>query len=134
MTESILVTLLAALAGGVGAVLRFVLDGTIASRLARRTRGAAFPWGILVVNLSGSLCIGVLAGAVAPAHPMAAVLGVGLLGGYTTFSTASYDTVRLLRRGRVLAGLANGLGQLVGAVVLAWFGFVLGSLLVSPVF
>ena len=123
MPEQTLWVLAAALAGGIGAVLRFVIDGAITARLAKRTRGAAFPWGILVVNLSGSFAIGLLVGLFSVAHPLTLVLGVGLLGGYTTFSTASYDTVRLLQRGRITAGLANGVGQLVAAVLAAALGF-----------
>ena len=127
MSEAALVALAGALAGGAGAVLRFVVDGAIMARLARRTRGAAYPWGVTVVNLSGSFAIGVLVGAFSPGHVLATVLGVGLLGGYTTFSTASYDTVQLLRRGRFGAGLANGIGQLLAAVLVAWLGVLLGA-------
>ncbi len=129
MTAHAGVVLLAALAGGGGAVARFVIDGAITHRLARSAGRASFPWGILVVNLSGSLLIGVLGGAIGSAHPMAVVLGVGALGGYTTFSAASFDTVTLLRRGRPLAALANGVGQLLLAVAAASLGFLLGSLL-----
>ncbi len=131
MPEAML-ALLAAVAGGAGSVLRFVLDGAIMSRMARRVHGAPYPVGILVVNLSGSFAIGLLAGIAAGApgagHALSVVLGVGLLGGYTTFSTASYDTVRLLQRGRIAAGLLNGLGQLAAAVLAAGLGFALGSL------
>ena len=56
------------------------------------------------------------------------VLGGGLLGGYTTFSTASVETVRLLLDGRTRAGLVNALGMLAGAVLAALLGFWLGSL------
>lgn len=127
-----LLALLAAVAGGVGSVLRFVLDSAIMARMARRVHGATYPAGILAVNLSGSFAIGVLAGiavgATGAGHALSVVLGVGLLGGYTTFSTASYDTVRLLQRGRVAAGLLSGLGQLAAAVLAAGVGFALGSL------
>lgn len=129
MTEQGLLVLVTALAGGIGAMLRFVVDGAIMARHARRTRGSSYPWGVLVVNLTGSFAIGVLAGALAPNHPLATVLGVGLLGGYTTFSTASYDTVRLIQRGRLLAGFLNGVGQLAAAVLAAMLGFGAGSLL-----
>jgi CrcB protein len=129
MSEQLLLMLLAAAAGGVGAALRFVVDGAVTRRLAQRARGQAYPYGILVVNLSGSLLIGFLLGAAGPIHPLVTVFGVGALGGYTTFSTASFDTVRLLRRGRPLAAFANGLGQLVLAVAAAAAGFALGALL-----
>lgn len=128
MDERVFVMLLAAAAGGAGAAARYLVDGAITQWLARRVQGSPFPYGTWAVNLSGSLLIGVLAGAAAPLHPFAAVLGVGLLGGYTTFSAASYETVRLLRRGRPLAGLLNGVGQLVCAALAAVAGFGLGSL------
>lgn len=124
-----MIMLLAALAGGVGAVLRFTIDGAITRRLAQRTRGSSYPYGILAVNLSGSLLIGLLLGAAGPLSPLVVVLGVGALGGYTTFSTASFDTVRLLQRGRPLAALANGVGQLVLAAAAAGVGLALGSLI-----
>lgn len=128
MSEQMTVMLLPALAGGVGAVARFVIDGAIMQRVARRTRGPSYPYGVLLVNVSGSLLIGLLAGAISPVHPLMTVLGVGALGGYTTFSTASFDTVQLMRRGRLLAALANGIGQLVLAVAAAGLGYALGSL------
>ena len=128
MSERLELILLAAFAGGLGAVARFVIDGAVTRRLARRTRGPSYPYGILLVNVSGSLLIGMLVGVAGPLHPLATVLGVGALGGYTTFSTASFDTVRLLQRGRQLAALANGFGQLVLAIVAAGVGLALGSL------
>ncbi len=129
MTEHLPTMLLAALAGGVGAVLRLVIDGAITRRLARRTAGRSYPYGILFVNLSGSLLIGLLLGAADPLHPLVTVLGVGALGGYTTFSTASFDTVRLLQRGRPIAALSNSVGQLMLAVAAAGVGFALGALI-----
>ncbi len=129
-------TLAAALAGGLGAVLRLLLDGAITLWRARRasTPTSAFPWGILAVNLSGSLAIGVAAGALMGGALSSSwwwVIGVGLLGGYTTFSTASFDTIRLLRTGRWALALANGLGQLLAAVLLAglgiWAGYALAG-------
>lgn len=129
MPEHLGVMMLAAIAGGVGAVLRFFLDGVVTRRLAQRTQGTAYPYGILVVNLSGSLLIGLLVGVTGPLAPLSVVLGVGALGGYTTFSTASFDTVQLLRRGRPIAALVNGLGQLVLAAAAAGIGLVLGSLI-----
>lgn len=129
MTEYLPIMLLTALAGGAGAVLRLVVDGAITRRLARRATGQPYPYGILVVNLTGSLLIGLLLGVAGAGHPLVTVFGVGALGGYTTFSTASFDTVRLLQRGRPLAALANGLGQLALAVVAAAVGLALGSLI-----
>lgn len=124
--------LLTALAGGVGAALRFLLDGSVTSWFARRGAALQFPWGILIVNLSGSLLIGVVSGLVAGgAAPgsLDMVLGVGLLGGYTTFSTTSLDTVRLALLRRRTAAILNGLGQLVAGVAFAALGFWLGGLI-----
>lgn len=110
-----------AVAGGLGAGLRFLLDTAITKRLRSR-----FPWGIAVVNLSGSLALGLLVGS-SLGDPVLSVFAVGLLGGYTTFSTASVDTLRLLMAGRVAAALVNGLGLLLACVVLAVIGILLTS-------
>lgn len=131
MTDPALVMLVTAVAGGLGAALRFVVDGAVMARIARRVAGSPFPLGILLVNLSGSLMIGLLTGLAASGGTIVTVLGVGLLGGYTTFSTASVDTVRLLRRGRPLAALANGPGQMLLAITLAGLGFLLAKSLVN---
>jgi len=79
-----------AIAGLVGAPARYVLDAVI----SQRTRGV-FPWGTLVVNVSGSLVLGFLSGlALYHGFPTTAktVLGTGFLGAYTTFSTFAYET------------------------------------------
>ncbi|HUB93661.1 MAG TPA: fluoride efflux transporter CrcB [Verrucomicrobiae bacterium] len=91
------------LAGGVGAVARFVLDGHIRSRDHRRY---TLPWGTTLINASGSLVLGVLTGLVLYHHTSASlklILGTGFCGGYTTFSTASFETVRLFEERRVSA-------------------------------
>lgn len=115
-----------ALAGGLGAVCRLVLDGAIRGRL----RGTA-PWGTVVINLTGSLALGLVTGlAVGHVLPEAVhqVVGAGFLGGYTTFSTASFETVRLLQERRRIAGALNGLGVLVAATAAAGLGLWVGSL------
>ncbi|MFJ2355693.1 fluoride efflux transporter CrcB [Frigoribacterium sp. NPDC087798] len=115
-----------AVAGGVGAATRFVVDGLVKHRL-----GSAYPWGTTVINVSGSFALGLLTGLALQAvvtPEWKAVLGTGLLGGYTTFSTASVETVRLLAVGRRGAAVANGLGMLVACVVVASLGLWLGSL------
>ena len=121
-----LLFLLTAVAGGVGAALRFVLDGVI------RSRFPTFPIGTLVINVSGSFVLGlataiVLGELVTP--EALAVLGVGLMGGFTTFSTASFETVRLIGDRRYGAALVNSAGMLVASVLAAALGLWLGSLL-----
>lgn len=114
-----------ALAGGLGAGLRFVVDGAVRART-----GAGFPWGVWLINVTGSFALGVVTGLVASTlvpDDLGLVLATGLLGGYTTFSTASVDTVRLAQQGRYGAALLNGVGMLVVAVVAAAAGYALGA-------
>jgi CrcB protein len=113
-----------ALAGGVGAVARFVLDGLVRSRVA-----SWFPVGTVVVNVTGSFVLGLVTG-LALAHvvpeELRLVFGTGFCGGYTTFSTASFETVRLVEQRRVGAALLNGVGTLVVTVCVAGLGLWLG--------
>jgi fluoride exporter len=106
-----------ALAGGLGAATRFVVDGEV------RRRFPLLP--TAVVNVTGSLLLGVVAGLVLrgglPA-PWAAVLGTGFLGGYTTFSTASAETVRLLQAGRYAAAAGTSVGMLALSVAACALG------------
>ncbi|MGR2752854.1 fluoride efflux transporter CrcB [Agromyces arachidis] len=115
-----------ALAGGVGAALRFLLDG-----LLRAHTRSTFPVGTAVVNLVGSFALGVVVGtAVGGWLPpeLGTVIGVGLLGGFTTFSTASVETVRLAQEGRYRAAVVNGLGVLVACTLAALAGLQVGAL------
>jgi CrcB protein len=114
-------------AGGLGAVARFVLDGVIRAR----TEGP-LPVGTMTINISGSALLGLLTGLVlAAAVPAssALVLGTGFLGGYTTFSTASSETVRLLQAGRtrvaILSGAGTALLSLAGAGLGLWAALLL---------
>jgi CrcB protein len=113
------VFLLLSVAGGVGAVLRFVVDGLVRSAL-----GGRLPWGTAIINASGSFLLGLLTGLVTVGMPkeLLLVLGTGLLGGYTTFSTASVETVRLLQQRRLGASLLYGVGGLVLSVAAALLG------------
>ncbi|QEO14638.1 fluoride efflux transporter CrcB [Agromyces intestinalis] len=113
-----------AAAGGVGAALRFVLDGLVRTRF-----GSGLPWGTALINLTGSFALGLLVGLAQ--HRIGAdwvmLLGTGLLGGYTTFSTASVETVRLARDRRWRAATGYGFGVLVAGVALALLGIWVGS-------
>lgn len=119
--------ILLALAGGAGAAVRFVIDGLIRARFK-----TAMPWATVLINVSGSLLLGFLAGVVmrgqAP-ESLQLILGTGFLGGYTTFSTASLETIRLVQSGRTGLALANGLGSMalsVGAAAVGvWFALLL---------
>jgi CrcB protein len=112
-----------ALAGGIGAGLRYLLDRLVPA-------SGRFPWGILVVNVTGSFALGLVTGLSAAVAPeVVLVLGVGLLGGYTTFSTVSVESVLLAERGKWRDAAANLLGTLVLAVLAAAAGIGLGALL-----
>ncbi|MCS5735466.1 fluoride efflux transporter CrcB [Herbiconiux daphne] len=125
MTPLVFVALAAA--GGVGAATRFFVDGAVKARIRW-----PYPVGTTIINVSGSLLLGFVTG-VALGHLVGVewqlVLGTGFLGGYTTFSTASFETVRLLQTGRPWAALANGVGMLVASVAAATLGLWLASLL-----
>lgn len=122
--------ILTVLAGGVGAAARFVVDGFVTQRLFARRASAGFPWGIFVVNLTGSLGLGLLIGASsALGSPALTAIGTGFLGGYTTFSTAMVDTLHLIRQRRHREAWANGAGMLVACVAAAACGMVLGRAL-----
>jgi fluoride exporter len=113
-------------AGALGAVLRYLAD-----HLVQQRADSDFPLGILVVNLSGSLALGVLVGS-AGHHGIPSawltVAGTGLLGAYTTFSTFTFDTVHLLERGEWADGALNVAVSLVVGVGAAAAGLALGSL------
>lgn len=115
-------TILLVLVGGaVGAPLRYLTDDYVRSR----HRGN-FPWGTLVVNVVGSLVLGLVAGAVAVAGAPAWVLtlvGTGVCGALTTFSTFGVETVQLAERGSWSAALANvglSLALGLGACAAGW--------------
>ncbi|MFG6402681.1 fluoride efflux transporter CrcB [Microbacterium sp. P04] len=114
-------------AGGVGAALRFIVDGTVKAH----TR-TTFPVGTMLINLSGSFLLGfvteiALVGIFPDAWRL--VIGTGLLGGYTTFSTASFESIRLIQQRRYGAAVTNSVGMLILAVLAALAGVGLAMLL-----
>lgn len=114
--------LLAIVAGGVGAGLRYVVDG-----LVMRGRKDAFPLGIVVVNVTGSFALGLLTGLGGAVGPdWLTIAGVGLLGGYTTFSTVSVEVALLAQERRRGWAWANLAGTVVLAVAAAAAGLALG--------
>ena len=118
---------LLAVAGGIGAASRLLLDDLIHAHI-----GGILPWGTITINLSGSLILGLITG-LATGHVVPEawhlVIGTGFLGGYTTFSTASFETVRLLQERKWVTGSLNGIGTLVCATAAAGLGLWIGSLM-----
>ena len=119
--------ILVAIGGGLGAVGRYAVGGWLG-------RGdSAFPWHTLAINVTGALLIGVLMGAstdralIGPDWRL--FLGTGVLGGYTTFSTLAYETVRLMEQGFLVPAALNMFGTGVAGIVAAVVGMLLGRLL-----
>jgi CrcB protein len=112
-----------ALLGGVGAVGRFLLDGAVSARTGRR-----FPYGTLAVNLSGAFVLGLLTGAALGGDGLR-LLGTGLLGAYTTFSTWALEAHRQAEDGRGRGAWANLGVSLVLGLAVAWAGHRLGGAL-----
>ena len=120
--------LLAVIAGGgVGAAMRYVVAGAV-----QQSTGDAFPFGTLAVNLLGSLLLGLIVQVAetktGPGPWMRVFLTVGLCGGFTTFSTFSLETFRLLQDGSYLFAAGNIVGSLVLCLAGIWAGMVLGRL------
>ncbi|KUH82970.1 fluoride efflux transporter CrcB [Mycobacterium sp. IS-1556] len=107
-----------AVLGGVGAVLRFVVDRAVARRLT-----GVFPSGIFVVNISGALVLGLLAG-LDLGPDIALLAGVGLVGAYTTFSTWMLQTLELgveRRGGLAVANILVSLALGLAAAAAGWW-------------
>ncbi len=119
-----LIFLAVSLAGGAGAALRLLIDGLIRARV--RT---SVPVGTLMINVIGSLLLGLITGLTLNhllPEQWHLILGGGLMGGFTTFSTASFESVRLTQDRRYLAALANGIGMLLIACAAAGLGLWIG--------
>lgn len=120
-----MVWVLVAAGGAAGSVLRFA-----AGRLAIQLFGTGTVWGTLLVNVTGSFALGFfLAYALQRGEisgDIRAMVAIGLLGGYTTFSTLSYDTVRLLESGELGRAGINILANLVIGLMAAYLGVLSG--------
>ncbi len=116
------------LGGGIGAAARYLMQGAV-----YRLVGSAFPYGTLAVNVTGSFLIGVLMVVfeerymVQPA--LRIFLTIGVLGGFTTFSSFSFETFARLREGSIVAGLLNALVSVAACLGATWVGAALGRLI-----
>lgn len=117
-------TILIGLAGLIGTLLRYWLAGFVA-----RQSGEAFPWGTLVVNIVGCLIAGVVFHLTEANPTLRAVILVGLLGGFTTFSSYGLQTFTLVRDGALgLATLNVVISNVVG-LFMVWVGYGLAKAL-----
>lgn len=119
-----------ALGAAVGGVSRYYLASSLQQRF-----GAAFPWGTLVVNVTGSLLLGFLVryalASPAVSAELRALLTTGFCGGYTTFSTFSYETVALIEEGRYERAGAYVLASVVLSLLATVCGFMLARQLLG---
>ncbi|GAB3725441.1 fluoride efflux transporter CrcB [Nocardiopsis oceani] len=117
--------LMVALGAAVGAPVRFLVDLAL-----KRRFGEAFPWGTLLVNVAGSLILGTLMAL--PVSPeTTALVGTGLCGALTTYSTFAYETVQLTRTGARLRALLYVLASLTLGIGAAWLGLAAGTILLG---
>jgi CrcB protein len=113
-------------AGFLGSVARYEIDGFVSQRT-----GEAFPWGTFVVNISGSFLLGLLfailiEGRVIVPPWLRTAATVGFVGAYTTFSTLTLETFRLIEDGALLRAGANSLGSLAVGLVAVYVGVLMG--------
>ncbi len=127
-----LLFLAVAVAGGAGAAVRFLADEGLTRWLRTPTLAKRFKhtqgWGIAIINVTGSFILGLLAGPLSLV-PWGAIVSVGFLGGYTTFSTASLNSVRIALDAGKVAGATYALATYLLSVAAAGLGLVLGSLI-----
>jgi CrcB protein len=122
--------LLIALGSALGGVARHAVGLFVTQKW-----GSVFPWGTLTVNVVGSFVIGVLGALVAvsqrtsTADLVRELLMIGFLGGFTTFSAFSLQTLQLMRDGRPGLALANVAISIAACLVAVWLGYVLGQFL-----
>jgi CrcB protein len=118
---SVLIWVAVVLIGGTGSVARFLVDGLVSS-----AAGRDFPFGTLVVNISGAVILGLLTG-LALSSQQSLLAGTAAVGSYTTFSTWMLETQRLTEERQHRKAVANVAVSLVLGVAAAWLGRLIGA-------
>jgi CrcB protein len=117
-------TLLVMVGGAIGAACRYQLG-----RLTFHLFGPGLPWGTLAANLTGALAMGLLVGALArgldQAESVRLLVGVGLLGGFTTFSAFSLETFGMVERGQLALAIGYALLSVIGSVAALFAGLLM---------
>ena len=117
-----------AVAGALGALARYGLDGVVSRRLP-----TSFPWGTFVVNISGALVLGfvltLMTVQLTTAPWLRTAVTIGFLGAYTTFSTLEFESYRLLEDGALGLAAANVVGSAVAGLLAVYLGVVAGRAL-----
>ena len=111
-----------AIGGALGSVGRFWLNSLVTARA-----GDGFPWGTLLINVLGSLAIGIFATLPATQDTTRKFLMAGLCGGFTTFSAFSLQTLELTQRGEWLRAGGNIFGSVALCLVAVWLGWTIGT-------
>lgn len=119
-----------AIGGALGSMARYAVGGFVSEK-----SGGSFPWGTLVVNVTGSFIIGILGALTLPEGKMTPqsrafatqLLITGVCGGYTTFSSFSLQTLNLLRDGEWFYAAGNILLSVILCMIAVWIGYVLGN-------
>jgi fluoride exporter len=117
--------LLVALGAAVGAPLRYLIDRTVQAR-----HDSVFPWGTFGANVGGSFILGVLTGATvagAVAGGVLTLVGTGMCGALTTYSTFSYETIRLLEERATLYALLNVGASVIAGLAAAYVGIAIAA-------
>ena len=118
------------LGGAAGTAARYLLSGWIA-----RTAGPGFPWGTLAVNAIGSFLLGLLMqvplGSASFSPTLRLALTTGVLGGFTTYSTFNYETLRAMEEGAWPVAFANLGASVLGCLLAGWLGFAVGRWMVA---
>ena len=120
-----------ALGGALGSVARFWINGLVLEKTS-----ATFPWGTLVINVTGSFVIGIIGALALPEGRMDSTsrqfatqfLMIGICGGYTTFSSFSLQTLNLLREREWLYAGGNVILSVVLCMIAVWLGWLLGDM------
>jgi fluoride exporter len=117
-----------ALGGSAGAIARYVLGSYVGNRA-----GSLFPYGTMIINLSGSFVIGLVMTLIAEHsnvnRNVLYLVAIGFIGAYTTFSTFEFETLRLVQDGQFIAGLTNVAVSVVIGFAMVWLGVVAGRML-----
>jgi CrcB protein len=131
MSETLKSYLWVGLGSAFGGMARFWVSGIVAERVGQR-----FPWGTIIINITGSMIIGILYALTSPEGRLntsrviaTQLLMVGVCGGFTTFSSFSLQTLTLAREGQWLWAGGNVLISVVVCLTAVWLGFLLGQVL-----
>jgi fluoride exporter len=129
----LLATFYVAVGGAIGSVARYWL-----TEFAAKLWGAEFPWGTIIANVTGSLLIGAIAALpVLGPRDLLGPLGrqflmVGIMGGYTTFSSFSLQTLTMLQHGHLGKAAVNVVGSVMLCLIAVWVGYVLVASISGP--